>query len=226
MRGRSDAKTDSQFSSTLSGAYRPRRSLEGVVVIERAGIPRGGAVPSRDNPANAAAGRPPCQPAEGVAAAETWLPLRGGMGVEGRGYCDEGRSLAVTVPTRSARRPLVSLRGAGLSLRGVAIPKAEPRRGSSSRPRRTRPAPAAARRPAPARPSALLRRRQRGAGVPKPGVGVQRGGIAEPGAERSAPAPRSPPPAFPGRRRASSRARPQLSGAPPVAGGPRPPPSA
>lgn len=170
----------------------------------------------------------PCWPAEGVAAAEKrGNSSRAGLSLEGRGYCGEGRSRAVTVPTGCVRRPLVSLQRAGPSLKGVVTAvEAEPRRGSSSRARHSRPAPAAAHRPASARPSALVKRRHRGAGVPEPGVGVQRGSTAVPGAECSALAPRSPPPAFPGRRRASSRARPQLSGTPPVAGGPRPPPSA
>lgn len=134
----------------------------------------------------------------------------------------------MTVPTGRAGKPLLTLQRADLSPRGeAAAAEAEPRRGSSSRPRRARapPLPQLAGPPRPAPP------RFSGSGNAepvslKPGVGVQRDSIAEPGAERSAPAPRSPPPAFSGRRRASSRARPQLSGAPPVAGGPRPPPSA
>lgn len=134
----------------------------------------------------------------------------------------------MTGPTGRARRPLITLQRAGPSLRGEATAvEAGPRRGSSSRPRRARapPLPQLEGPPRPAPP------RFSGSGnaepvFPKPGVGVQRGSIAEPEAERSPPAPRSPPPAFSGRRRASSRARSQLSGAPPVAGGPRPPPSA
>lgn len=134
----------------------------------------------------------------------------------------------MTVPTGRAPRPLVTRQRAGLSLRGEATAVgAEPRRGSSSRPRRARapPLPQLAGPPRPAPPRFC----SSGNAEPvffKPGVGVQRSIIAEAGAERSAPAPRSPPPAFSGRRRASSRARPQLSSAPPVAGGPRPPPSA
>lgn len=96
----------------------------------------------------------------------------------------------MTVPTRSARRPLVSLRGAGLSLRGVDILEAEPRRGSSSRPRRTRPAPAAASRPAPARPSALLKRRRARCRCPQAGRGsaARRHRRARSGALGSGPA--------------------------------------
>lgn len=61
--------------------YRPRRSLEGVVVIEGRGFLRGGAVPSRDNSANAAAGRPL------ASLQRAWLQLRSGY------HSGAGRSL-------------------------------------------------------------------------------------------------------------------------------------
>lgn len=129
----------------------------------------------------------------------------------GRGLRRRGRSRAGAVPSPAPGKLLPAAYRGRSCLSGSSLRRCE------------RPAPAAAPRPRPGPPL----RAPRASAAPcrcsraRCGRAARRPQRAR--AERRAPAPHSPPPAFLGRRRASSRARPLLPGLPPVPGGPRPP---